>query len=247
MRAMTFNICHGAGVDHHVDLSRTLRVIRDARVDVAGLQEVDRHYGPRSGFVDQAGWLARELGMDVAFGATIDDDPPAPGRPRRQYGNAVLAVAPILRSTNVLLPRTDGHEQRGLLCADIDIRGVRWQVCVTHLQHDDPAERLAQARAVIDTIGTPVRPTALLGDLNATPDTPEIRLLATAYTDAWAAAGGLLGSTFANPVPHRRIDYVMLAGDASAGAVAVARSLRARLASDHLPVTADLTTVVSDR
>jgi endonuclease/exonuclease/phosphatase family metal-dependent hydrolase len=244
---MTFNICHGAGVDHRVDLSRTVRVIRDAKVDVAGLQEVDRHYGARSGFVDQAGWLARELGMHVAFGANIDHDPPAPGQPRRQYGNAILSVEPILGSTNTPLPRTGGNEQRGLLSADIDIRGIPWQVCVTHLQHDDPAERLTQARAVIDIIGTPDRPTVLLGDLNATPDTPEIRVLAGAYTDAWAQAGGPLGSTFPNPVPYRRIDYVMLVTGVRTRAVAVARSLRARLASDHLPVVADLTALVGDR
>ena len=240
MRAMTFNICHGAGVDHRVDLGRTLRVIRDARVDVAGLQEVDRHWGPRSGFVDQAGWLAHELGMEVAFGVTIDHDPPAPGRPRRQYGNAILSVAPILRATNTLLPRTAGHEQRGLLAVDVDLDGVRWQVCATHLQHDDPAERLAQAHAVVATIGTPDRPTVLLGDLNATPETAEIQVLTDVYTDAWAVAGGPLGSTFPNPVPYRRIDYVLLTGGAHPDGAGVLRSLRARLASDHLPVVADL-------
>jgi endonuclease/exonuclease/phosphatase family metal-dependent hydrolase len=241
MRAMTFNICHGAGVDHRVDLGRTLRVIRDARVDVAGLQEVDRHWGPRSGFVDQAGWLAHELGMYVAFGANIDHDPPAPGRPRRQYGNAILSVAPIRNATNTLLPRTGDNEQRGLLAGDIDLDGVPWQVYVTHLQHDDPAERLAQAHAVVATIGTPDRPTVLLGDLNATPEAPEIQVLTSAYTDAWAEAGGPLGHTFPNPVPYRRIDYILLTGGVHLDTVAVLRSLRARLASDHLPVVADLT------
>jgi endonuclease/exonuclease/phosphatase family metal-dependent hydrolase len=180
--------------------------------------------------------------MHVAFGANIDLDPPAPGQPRRQYGNALLSVAPILNPHNVLLPGTPGHEQRGMLCADVVIRGVTWQVCVTHLQLDDPAERLVQARAVADTIDTPDRPTALLGDLNATPDAPEIRILTGVLVDSWQEAGGLPGSTFPNPVPYRRIDYVMHTPDARAGAVAVARSLRARLASDHLPVVADLVT-----
>jgi endonuclease/exonuclease/phosphatase family metal-dependent hydrolase len=217
-------------------------VIRAAGPDVVGLQEVDRHYGDRSGFADQAPWLADALGMHLAFGATLDLDPPAAGRPRRRFGNAVLSRHPIADSDNVLLPRSGGHEQRGLLRAGIDAGPQRWQVYTTHLQPNDPAERLAQARAVAERIGAPDHPLILLGDLNATPGTPEIRALTGGLADAWAA-GRCVGHTFPAPLPYRRIDYVLHSPACRASAATVAGSLTARIASDHLPVVADMTAV----
>src|SRR5689334_14612069 len=114
VRFMTFNIQHGRGGDSRVDLARTARVIRDAGADVVGLQEVDRHYGNRSEFIDQAEWLARDLGMHVAYGPAQDHAPTWPGGDRRQYGNAILSAAPIVDWENIDLPRSGSHEQRGL-------------------------------------------------------------------------------------------------------------------------------------
>jgi endonuclease/exonuclease/phosphatase family metal-dependent hydrolase len=242
LRVMTFNIRHGNGFDRRVDLARTAGVIRAARPDVVGLQEVDRHFGDRSGFADQAQWLAGALSMHLAFGATLDLDPPAAGRPRRRFGNAVLSRHLIRDSDNVLLPRSGGYEQRGLLRAGIDAGARRWQVCVTHLQPDDSAERLAQARAVADRIGAPDGPLVLLGDLNAAPGTPEIRALTRGLADAWPARRRC-GSTFPAPLPYRRIDYVLHSPACRAPGAAVVGSLPARLASDHLPVVADLAPV----
>lgn len=239
LRVMTFNIAHGAGIDHRLDLTRTARVVRAAGVDVAGLQEVARHFDACSGFVDQAEWLARELGMHVAFGANLDLDPDAPGHPRRQFGNAILSVDPILDRDNTHLPRFGDHEQRGLLRARIAVRGVSWQIYTTHLQHNDAAERLAQARAISQLVGTPNHAVVLLGDLNATPDTPEVRAITGGLVDTWHGSVGWLGYTSPNPLPYRRIDYVMRSADGCARA-GVVTSLRARIASDHLPVVADL-------
>ncbi len=243
LRVMTANIRHGDGLDRRVDLTRKAGVIRAARPDVVGLQEVDRHYGQRSGFADQARWLADTLGMDLAFGATLDLDPPAPGRPRRRFGNAVLSRHPVVETENLLLPRPGGHEQRGLLRAAIQADRHLWQIYTTHLQPNDGAERLAQARAIADRIGAPDRPVVLLGDLNATPGTPEIRTLTEGLADAWPAAGRRCGHTFPAPIPYRRIDYVLHSRACRAVTVTVAGSLTARVASDHLPVVADFAAV----
>lgn len=239
LRVMTYNISHGRGLDRRVNLDRTARVIRDAGVDVAGLQEVDRHFDARSHFVDQAEALARDLGMHVVFGANLDLDPFTPGQPRRQFGNAILSAAPIVEWENTHLPRSGDSEQRGLLRARIDLGGASWQVYVTHLQHDDAGERLVQAQEVARLIGT-TSGAVLLADLNAEPDTPEIRVLTARLVDAWEAAGSGRGGTIRNPFPCRRIDYVMLSADARTGGVTVIRSLRARIASDHAPVAATL-------
>ena len=54
LRLMTYNICHGAGLDDVIDLNRQANVIRDAAPDVVGLQEVDSCV-KRSGWSRQRG------------------------------------------------------------------------------------------------------------------------------------------------------------------------------------------------
>jgi endonuclease/exonuclease/phosphatase family metal-dependent hydrolase len=236
---MTFNIRHGLGADRRVDLSRTARVIAAVRPDVVALQEVDRHLDARSGFVDQAGWLARTLTMHLAFGAAVDRDPPAPGRPRRQFGNAILSVAPILEWDHTPLPRPGG-EQRGLLRAQIAARGASWQVYATHLDHADAERRRAQASAIAQLLGAPERAVVLCGDLNATPASAEVRILTDGLRDAWPAVRTGRGLTHPSPIPLRRIDYVLCAERDSVRAAHVFGSVWARLASDHLPVVAEI-------
>lgn len=240
LKVMSFNIHHGAGADGLVDLARIARVVRDSGADVVGLQEVDRHFGARSDFVDQAAWLAGALNMHVVYGANLDLDPLSPDQPRRQYGTAILSDAPILDWDNSYLPRFGDHEQRGLLRARINVRGVPVQVYNTHLQHNNAAERVAQAQAITQLIGTPQDSVVLLGDLNATPAAPEIRTLVETLVDAWEAAG--LGDGYTYPVedPHSRIDYIMQSDDVVVRTVAVITTPLAASASDHLPVVADV-------
>jgi endonuclease/exonuclease/phosphatase family metal-dependent hydrolase len=237
---MTFNIHHGAGADGLVDLARIAQVVRDSDADVIGLQEVDRHFGARSDFVDQAAWLARELNMHVVYGANLDLDPLAPDQPRRQYGTAILSNGPILEWDNTYLPKFGNHEQRGLLRARINVRGVPVQVYNTHLQHNDAAERVAQAQAIVELIGTPRDSVVLLGDLNATPAAPEIRTLVEILVDAWEAAGVGTGVTYPSEDPRTRIDYIMQSSDVVARTIAVVTTPLATSASDHLPVVADV-------
>ncbi|WP_242625367.1 endonuclease/exonuclease/phosphatase family protein [Krasilnikovia cinnamomea] len=236
---MTFNIQHGQGVDGRVDLARIGAAIRGANVDVVGLQEVDRHFGARSRFRDQAGWLGRRLGMEVAYGGNRERSPCIPGVGRRQFGNAILSAFPITDRENIPLPRSGTHEQRGLLRVRIEAGGVVWRVYATHLQHDDPDERLVQARAIRQILGTPQH-TVVLADLNAQPTTPEVRALTDALVDSWAAAGTGPGNTSASPAPTQRIDYVLHSADTRSRTVTVLTSPPASIASDHLPVLADL-------
>ncbi|NED99997.1 metal-dependent hydrolase [Phytoactinopolyspora halotolerans] len=236
IRAMSFNIHHGVGVDGRLDLQRVADLIEAEDADVVGLQEVDRHWSERSDFVDQADWLAKELNMHVVYGANLDRDPFNPGEPRRQYGTAILSRSPIISWDNTFLPKYEGHEQRGLLRARIVVRGVPVQVYNTHLQHNDAAERLEQAEAIKELIGTPKDSVVLVGDLNATPQAPEIKTLVDDLIDAWEEAGVGEGYTYPVEDPNRRIDYVMTSDDVVARSAAVVTTD----ASDHLPVHADL-------
>ena len=172
IRVMAYNIHHGQGVDDRLDLARITAEIRDSGADIAGLQEVDRHWSERSDFADQAAELARELAMHVVYGANLELDPLQPGEPRRQYGNAILSNAPIYGWRNILLPRSGNLEQRGLLEALVTVRRVPVRVFTTHLQHNSQQERIAQIVAIREVIGMAQKPVILVGDLNARPDTP---------------------------------------------------------------------------
>jgi endonuclease/exonuclease/phosphatase family metal-dependent hydrolase len=236
IRVASFNIHHGVGLDGRLDLERIAGVIEAQAPDVVGLQEVDRHFGERSRFVDQARWLAERLDMHVVFGANLDLEPLTPGAERRQYGTAILSRHRIREWRNTLLPRPAGGEQRGLLEAVINVRGVRVRAYNTHLQHNSQEERLAQVAAIRSIVAEARESVVLVGDLNATPDSPEIGAITEDLADAWAQAGEGDGFTYDAETPHARIDYVLTSSDVVARTAAVVTSD----ASDHLPVVADL-------
>jgi len=236
LRVATFNIHHGVGLDNVLDLERIAATVESTGVDVVGLQEVDVHFGARSDFVDQANWLADRLGMYVVFGANLNLDPLSAGAPRRQYGTAILSEHRITESSNTLLPRPEGGEQRGLLEAHLRVRGLPVTVYNTHLQHDSQVERLAQIATIRGIIAGADESVVLLGDLNATPASPEISNLTEDLVDSWVTAGVGDGFTYDAATPHARIDYVMSSGDVVARTAAVVTTD----ASDHRPVVVDL-------
>jgi endonuclease/exonuclease/phosphatase family metal-dependent hydrolase len=238
VRALTFNIRHGVGLDGVHDLERAARVIEGAAADLAGLQEVDRHLGPRSDYLDQAAWLAERLDMDMAYGPVVDlglAESGPDGAPR-QYGIALLSRTPLYEPRNLLLTRPRGGEQRGLLGAVVDTDGRPVRVFCTHLQHRSRTERLAQATQIAESLAAGAGPVVLMGDLNARPDDPEIAPLTEVLDDAWAVAGDGAGFTFDAATPRARIDYILSSEHLVARAAAVVPSD----ASDHLAVVADL-------
>ncbi|WP_235998749.1 endonuclease/exonuclease/phosphatase family protein [Qaidamihabitans albus] len=240
LTALSYNIHHAAGTDGVLDLGRIARVIRASRADVVGLQEVDRHFSGRSDWADQATELARRLGFHVVFGANIDRDPPAPGRPRIQYGTAILSRHPIVESRNTYLFRSPDQEQRGLLHAELNVHGVPVHVYDTHLAASSALDRAEQAREIVDLVGG-TGTAVLLGDLNAIPGAPEIRTIGAELTDAWPVSGqddGSGGATYPAEDPDRRIDYVFTG---SSVRPLWSRVLRTDpVASDHLPLVSRL-------
>lgn len=235
IRVATFNIHHGAGADNVVDLERIAAFIEDWDVDLVGLQEVDRHWSERSGWADQPTLLAERLRMRVVYGANLDRDPPAEGLPRRQYGTAILSRWPILSWSNTLLPKLPTGEQRGLLQATVEAHGARITFADTHLQHTSAQERQAQADAIVELLDD--RRTLLVGDLNATPEKPEIVTLTDIYADSWPVVGEGPGYTYDAANPHARIDFVLATPDVRPVSARVVTEAAA--ASDHLPVVVE--------
>lgn len=194
--------------------------------DVALLQEVWSEDE-----VDQAGELAAQLGFHVA--RTTDRE----GNPQR-FGNAILSRWPILSSTMIRLGDADGEpSHRSALAATIDTPGGPQPFVVTHLawQYEAGPLRVRQLQEVVtfataqvsdgDSVGPPL---ILGGDMNAVPDSDEIRRLTglgtpfdpnLVFTDCWAAVGDGDGHTWTRANPHaadaswprRRLDYVFVA------------------------------------
>jgi endonuclease/exonuclease/phosphatase family metal-dependent hydrolase len=246
IRVATYNIHAGAGEDGQYDLERTADAIRHLHADVVGLQEVDVHWGARSEWADTARELADRLGMQVFFAPIYSLDPPAEGQPRREYGVAVLSEWPIVSATNHLLTRLSTvvpdpvpTPMPGFAEVVVEKQGARVHVYSTHLDYRaDPSVRQTQVDETLDILADDAGESrVLVGDLNATPDAPELAPLWPVLTDAWAAApGDGTGLTYPAITPTKRIDYVTASTE-----VKVVRSrVVDTAASDHRPVVADL-------
>jgi endonuclease/exonuclease/phosphatase family metal-dependent hydrolase len=260
VRVMTYNIHHASGNDDctdeetpegeipepdcALDLERIAQVIESQSPDIVALQEVDRFWA-RSGGVDQPEALAEMLGMNVCYGANLSHEADDHADEPHEYGVAVLTIFDISSCENTLLPIVEGEEQRGLLDARITIDGVgEVAVLNTHFDHKESSTRQMQAEAVVDYLGNVDVPAVLMGDLNAGPDDGDLDVIQAQMTDAWEAAGdGTDGFTYpADPEssPENRIDYIFAGPGVTVQTAAVVDSDLAVMASDHLPVVADV-------
>ena len=235
---MTYNIQAGGG-----DIARVGSAIRESGADIAALQEVDVHWSSRSSFVDQADSLGKYLRMQVRFANIYDLPATDSSGGRRQFGVAVLSRYPIVAFTNHTITRLSTQTTTptpapapGFLDATIDFHGTNIRVFTTHLDYRaDPRVREAQVRDMLGIIGDSDAPTILFGDLNATPDAPELRPLLAKLHDSWSSSRGA-GLSYPATNPEKRIDYVLTSRHFS---VRDARVL-STLASDHRPVVVDL-------
>lgn len=230
---MSYNIHHAEGEDGVLDLERIASLIEESKADIIGLQEVDNHWSERSDFQDQAKLLAQRLGMFYVYAANLDRDPLAEGDHRRQYGTAVLSKYPIINSKNHYLTKIGNTEQRGLLEVTINVKGNHVHYYNTHLALTS-AERDIQIREIIEIANQAKGPKVFVGDLNATPESNEMKPMYANYLDVFA--GQTNANTYSAENPTKRIDYIFTSDDIETVNTEVIESL----ASDHLPITAEI-------
>ena len=233
LRVMTYNIHHAEGLDGKVDLERIANVIRQSNADIVALQEVDKNTR-RTGGIDMPADLARRTGMNVVFGANLDNFQGG------QYGTAILSRFPIESHENHLLKQTREGEQRGVLQAVLAVNQGQLLFTCTHLDHKaDPAERLFSETQFTGLFARHAGlPALLCGDFNDTPASELHKRLSKKWTDAWSIAGKSNGFTMGSANPTRRIDYIWLSSKKNFRVrwVDVPRSE----ASDHLPLVAEI-------
>jgi endonuclease/exonuclease/phosphatase family metal-dependent hydrolase len=228
LRVMSWNIRHGTGTDGRLDLKRIARVIREARVHLVALQEVDRGVA-RTDRRDLPGELAALTGMTSIFSNNFSYQ-------GGEYGNAILSHLPVLSWTNRHYRMLRDGEQRGLLEAAVEWQGRPLRFFSTHLDYrPDEAERLTHVEAIRNTIQSALTtPAIVAGDFNALPDSRVVAAMRTFLSDSWIEAGEGPGATYPSSAPVRRIDYFFLSDDHDFGPQSV-RVLQSH-ASDHLPL-----------
>jgi endonuclease/exonuclease/phosphatase family metal-dependent hydrolase len=209
LRVVSYNIRAGTDLHGRPNLDRVAALLDSLGAEIVLLQEVDRGT-TRSDGVDQLAELQRLTGMRGFFAAAMDFD-------GGEYGTALLSRHPIQSSQAVALPvRVPAelaeryYEPRALLSAVVQTPLGPVHVLGTHLDHGGQAffrhPQMFQILAYLAETVPPQVPTIFAGDLNATPDAPEIRALSLHFTDAWLACGSGQGYTFPSDRPVRRID-----------------------------------------
>lgn len=239
MNILTFNIHHGKGTDGKLNLERIARVIEESRADVVALNEVDKHYSRRSGYIDQLDWLAKRLEMNGVFGAAVTSRSfKGNDLILRQYGNAVLSRYPIVdyktHSLNVFPLKIEG---RALLEASLLIGDQAVSIYATHFSLS-PFIQWKQANYILNSILETNQPSILLGDFNTRPHSKVWRKLSEGLTDVCSAASASPCYTFPSLRPTMQLDYIFVSHHLHITSVEVSTATPA--ASDHLPVKAAL-------
>ncbi|BFH61243.1 endonuclease/exonuclease/phosphatase family protein [Paenibacillus azoreducens] len=226
IRVLTYNIHHGAGMDHVVNLQRIADVIRSTNPDLVALQEVDR-YLIRSGMANQAAVLGRLTGMHHEFAKALALE-------GGEYGIAILSRLPMESVHTIMLPNEAGGEPRVMLTAKL-LPGQGLPAFVfanTHLEWQENAElaekiRNDQAKKIRQYLKGKT-PYILAGDMNALPDSKPMHVLTKDAEDATVSIG---------PTHEEdgKIDYILF--DKKSGwKLALTERIQENTASDHYPV-----------
>jgi endonuclease/exonuclease/phosphatase family metal-dependent hydrolase len=231
LRVASYNVHQCVGTDGRRDAGRVADVLRELEADVVGLQEVDARPGLSHDSV-QMDFLAHALGLHAVGGPTV-----IRAGNGGHFGNALLTRRRVLDVRHIDLTIYK-REPRAAIDVDLDIDDQVVRFIVTHLGLL-PGERRAQVRRLLDALGNPrhdpSRVVVLCGDINE-----------------WFVVGrplrwlhGRLGrspapATFPAGFPIFALDRIWVRPRATVRALTVHVSPNARIASDHLPLSAEI-------
>jgi endonuclease/exonuclease/phosphatase family metal-dependent hydrolase len=235
LRIATYNIHKCRGLDHRVSPNRIAAVIRQLNADVVALQEV-LDVRDRRPELDQARCIAEEL----------DDYKWVFGENRRLYGGAygnmtLSRLEPIVSSNYDLTWRH--RERRGCLRTDYKIGRVLLHIFNVHLGTSF-AERRYQGRRLVspdilqhsDLRGVKI----VVGDFNEWTRGLASQLMGDAFRSA--RPSGFLRSrkTYPGVFPVLHLDHFYYDERISMISINVSRTRQALIASDHLPLIAEI-------
>jgi endonuclease/exonuclease/phosphatase family metal-dependent hydrolase len=221
----TWNIHGAVGTDGRYAPERIVDVLKEVGADIVALQEVASVQAHENFLRD----LERATGFHLVAGLLRQ-------RHGSDFGNAVLSRFPVHSVEHLDLAVHD-YEPRGALdvCIDVGLPSPL-RVVATHLGLR-PGERREQVRRIIAAVerDSP-HPTLLMGDLNewylwGRP----LRWLHSHFRETPAAP-----ATFPARRPVFALDRIWVSPSGSVRALKRHASPLARIASDHLPLVAEL-------
>jgi endonuclease/exonuclease/phosphatase family metal-dependent hydrolase len=219
IRAVTFNVRHGLGLDGRQDLARTAQVLRGLTPDIAGLQELDEG-AERSGGIDQAAWLAGALSMRFVS---------APARGRRAHERVALLSRHRISGAEARWFWDGGGrgEPRGAVVAEISTPAGRVSCAVAHLS-TRPLERARERRALAAMMASLPGPALLFLDANGS------RLAPLGHAAGLRPPPGRPPATFPAERPSKPVDWVL--ARVPARHLEPAWTPTRGTSSDHLPL-----------
>lgn len=121
----TYNICHGEGMDHVIDINRQGSFLKEYDLDIVFLQEVDS-YTSRAPY-NEVEELSKKLNINNFYFGDIRHFLDG------EFGNGIISKYELFDSRCVLTDVADGHELRGIVCSKIKINERIINLITVHL------------------------------------------------------------------------------------------------------------------
>jgi endonuclease/exonuclease/phosphatase family metal-dependent hydrolase len=227
MKVATYNIRKCIGTDRRRDPERVLAVLREMDADVVALQEADRRFGLRASAIPHHMFLENSDYVPVEFG----------GRAHGigWHGNAILVRRGIeVRHAQPLIIPT--LEPRGAVIAELRVKGSALRILGVHLDLSGLWRR-RQIRAILAHLDAAAQhiPTVILGDFNQWSDRGALSEFAFHHHRLVKTP-----PSFHSRRPVVRLDRIIVSHDIAVNAADAHNTKLAKLASDHLPLWAEI-------
>jgi endonuclease/exonuclease/phosphatase family metal-dependent hydrolase len=226
LRVASYNIRKCVGLDRRRDPDRVLGIIAELGADAVALQEADRRLGERPATL--------ERGRIETITGLVPVDLAANDISLGWHGNAVL-LHPEIRVETVRRLDLPGLEPRGAVLIEAVRHGRSFRMVAVHLGLTR-AFRRRQLNEIVKAAAPQEAemPTVILGDMNEWRSDRGLESFAPEFT---VHAPGL---SFHAARPVAALDRIALNRRMTLHDAGVHQSEMARIASDHLPVWADL-------
>lgn len=219
----SYNVRNARGMDNETDFDRVAKVINDIDAHAIAIQELDSATERSNGLVvlDE---LAKRTNMHASFNGSIDYK-------GGKYGNGILTKEKPVSKKGVALPGRE--EKRSVMIVELE----DLVLCCTHLSLTEE-DRIASIDIIKQhTEQYDSKPVFLAGDLNARPDSQEIKDLST----SWIMLSDIEDPTFPSDKPNRVIDYILLKPNSQFKHNIIDRKVvEEPMASDHRPLWVEL-------
>ena len=236
LRCATWNVHRAKGTDGRVDPERVVdaleRSLKPLGLDVLALQEADGECRPHASIFDVQDIAAR-MGLDYIHDPALRWGPESDG-----FLGTILFLSPALRRTHADVIDLPGHCHRGAVSIEVQWDGRPVRIMSTHLSLFQPL-RILQMRIIGQYVRRrPKMQTILLGDFN------EWRPWGGAMLNAHLVGTKLRGAavrSFPSTWPVLPLDRILTDAPGEVQDMRAISSRDVARASDHLPVTANIT------